>query len=99
MMTPGKIGRWACRLLRLRSGWAGKAVAIAAAGATLLIGVQPAVAAGGAGSGGDNTSNSHSGKFAQSWAYRDNEDGGFGGADRAAVMAAMAEMGVTIRDE
>ncbi|MBI0048366.1 LPXTG cell wall anchor domain-containing protein [Bifidobacterium sp. B14384H11] len=99
MMTPGKIGRWACRLLRLRSGWAGKAVAIATAGATLLIGVQPAVAAGGAGSGGDNTSNSHSGKFAQSWAYRDNEDGGFGGADRAAVMAAMAEMGVTIRDE
>ena len=98
-MTPGKIGRWACRLLRLRSGWAGKAVAIATAGATLLIGVQPAVAAGGAGSGGDNTSNSHSGKFAQSWAYRDNEDGGFGGADRAAVMAAMAEMGVTIRDE
>ena len=99
MMTPGKIGRWACRLLRLHSGWAGKAVAIVAAGATLLIGVQPAVAAGGAGSGGDNTSGAHSGKFSQSWAYRDNEDGGFGGADRAAVMAAMAEMGVTIRDE
>lgn len=99
MMNPGKIGRWACRLLRLRSGWAGKAVAVAAAAATLLIGVQPAVAAGGAGSGGDNTSNSHSGKFSQSWAYRDNEDGAFGGADRAAVMAAMAEMGVTIRDE
>ena len=37
MMTPGKIGRWAGRLLRLGSGWAGRAVAVAAAGATQVL--------------------------------------------------------------
>ena len=70
MMTPGKIGRWAGRLLRLGSGWAGKAVAVAAAGATLMVGVPSAFAVGGAGSAGDGGSGA-GGQSARSWAYRD----------------------------
>lgn len=96
MKLPGEAKAWAGRLQRLAPGMARRAAAVAVAGATLLAGAPMAFAGGGAGSGGDNNSGSHSGQFAQSWAYRDNENGGFGGADRAAVQAAAQAMGVTI---
>ncbi|MCX8672833.1 LPXTG cell wall anchor domain-containing protein [Bifidobacterium sp. B4001] len=96
MKLPGEAKAWAGRLQRLAPGMARRAAAVAVAGATLLAGAPMAFAGGGAGSGGDNNSGSHSGQFAQSWAYRDNDNGGFGGADRAAVQAAAQAMGVTI---
>lgn len=75
--------------------WKGLAAA-AAAVATLTVPLVPAWAGGGGGNGGDNHSGEHSGQFAQSWAYRDNNDGGFGGATREAVLAAAGAMGVTM---
>ena len=95
MMTPGKIGRWARRLLRLGSGWAGKAVAIAAAGATLMIGVQPAFAGGGAGS----SDGGGGGVMATqvSWAYKDANDGAFGSStDFNSIYGAFSTMGVSM---
>ena len=95
MMTPGKIGRWAGRLLRLGSRWACRAVAVAGAGAMLLIGVQPAAAGGGAGSSDGN------GNVAMDiqtvWAYQDNNDGAFGSsADYGSINRAFSAMGATM---
>lgn len=98
MMTPGKIGRWAGRLLRLGSGWPARAVAVAAAGATLMIGVEPAFAGGGAGSSDGGGGGAMASQV--SWTYKDANDGAYGSStDFNSIYRAFSAMGVSMQPE
>ncbi|RBP97819.1 cell wall anchor protein [Bifidobacterium aemilianum] len=80
------MSKWSDRLQR--------GVAALAAAATLVVPVGAAWAGGGGGSAGGGAAAGSA--FQLKWAYRDSDNGAFGGASISSVQAAMGEMGFTM---
>ncbi|SCC13643.1 hypothetical protein GA0061078_1573 [Bifidobacterium bohemicum] len=77
---------------------AGRLAAASVAAVAALSGLLPGVAYAGGGAGAAGGGGTLPGDMVQQWAYRDDNDGGFGGYSMDSILAAFGASGVTMAD-